>query len=76
MRTKQTFKTLKNSQKIRVLVNGVQVHTTVQETVGIVFNLLKTLDSERLEDKKANFPILTSGIVERYNENNVQVDLI
>ena len=37
MRTKQIIRGLKNSQKLRVIVNGVGFHTTVQGMTEMVF---------------------------------------
>lgn len=61
MKTKQIIKGFKNSQRIRVIVNGVGFHTTVQGMTNMVFtdqrvavwNALEKISKEK--DKVSGF---------------------
>ena len=49
MRRKQIIPGLKNSQRIRVIVNGVGFHTTVQDVTEMVFSEQRVIVYNALE---------------------------
>ena len=84
MRTKTLVKGFKNSQKIRVIVDGVGIYTTVGATASIFssskhygavdFALYKLAEMRR-EAKSEGDP-LPSGLACTYLSMNVQTDLL
>lgn len=76
MRTKQLYPGINNSQKIRVILNGVGIYTTVAETQGIFsFTYHRTAVNVALtEIAQKRGEIL--GYAIRWNGIDVQVDLI
>ena len=84
MRTKTLIPGFKNSQKIRVIVDGVGIYTTVGATASIFFSskhygavdfALYRLAELRREAKREGGP-LPSGLVCTYLKTIVQTDLL
>lgn len=78
MRTKQRFQNLKNSQRIRVILNSVGFYTTVNEVDNLVFvdqreAVIQALSVLSLRNQGST-PI--TGYGTNCGGVNVQVDLI
>lgn len=69
---KPIFKTFPNTQKIRIVINGVQVYTTVRlsHVSWHVFSALQKIDNIRISKE----PCL--GLVDTFAGKQIQVDLI
>ena len=76
MRTKQLYPGINNSQKIRVILNGVGIYTTVAATQGIFATTHHRVAVEAglLEISKQNGKIV--GYASRWNGIDFQVDLL
>lgn len=76
MRTKQLYPGIKNSQKIRVILNGVGIYTTVAETQGIfaTTNHREAVNLALTEIAQMRGEIL--GYASRWNGIDFQVDLL
>jgi hypothetical protein len=76
MRTKQLYPGINNSQKIRVILNGVGIYTTVAATQGIFATTLHQLAVEAalLEISKQKGVII--GYASRWCGIDFQVDFI
>ena len=79
MRTKTLFKGFKNSQRIRLMVNEFGIITTVDDAMKYI---VTTSHREAVEScltemsKKINDGETTIGLGGRWNDVDVQVDLI
>lgn len=76
MRTKQLYPGINNSQKIRVILNGVGIYTTVMEAQGIFLNTdhRVAVDVALVEIAQQKGKIL--GYASRRNGIDFQVDLL
>lgn len=76
MRTKRIYANIKNSQKIRVILNGVGVYTTVMQAQGIFSHTYHrvAVDVALTEIAQQRGKIL--GYATRWNGIDVQVDLL
>lgn len=76
MRTKQLYPGINNSQKIRVILNGVGIYTTVMQAQGIFSHTDHRIAMEAglLEISKRNGAII--GYASRWNGIDFQVDLL
>jgi ABC-type thiamine transport system substrate-binding protein len=89
MRTTTLFKTIKNSQKIRVIMNGVGIYTTVKDmrntfattNHGLAAeSVLFCLSEDRRKAIRENQRHLPTGLLKRINfadiDFDVQVDIV
>ena len=76
MRTKQLYPGINNSQKIRVILNGVGIYTTVAATQSIFATTdhRVAVEAGLLEIQKQKGKI--NGYASRWNGIDFQVDLI
>lgn len=76
MRTKQLYPGIGNSQKIRVILNGVGIYTTVAGTQSIfaTTNHRVAVEAGLLEISKQKGAI--SGYASRWNGIDFQVDFV
>jgi hypothetical protein len=76
MRTKQLYPGIGNSQKIRVILNGVGIYTTVAATQSIFATTNHRLAVESALSKISSNGGLISGYSSRWNGIDFQVDLM
>ncbi len=76
MRTKQLYPGINNSQKIRVILNGVGVYTTVMQTQGIFSHTYHRVAVDVALTEIAQQRGKIVGYATRWNGIDVQVDLL
>ena len=76
MRTKQLYVGINNSQKIRVILNGVGIYTTVAGTQSIFATTDHRVAVEAGLSKISSNGGLISGYASRWNGIDFQVDLM